>query len=122
MGDIAGPILPKPGPDYQRNRTICNAINANLATLKPEHLSRCFERSRKRQLEYLEQVSKGDNRNPPPAGVIALVRGVKDKDALLVALAEGYVNRVIMDYELEKSLISRIKQYDGNPSLEQLLD
>ena len=56
VGDIAGPILPKPGPDYQRNRTICNAINANLATLKPEHLSRCFERSRKRQLEYLEQV------------------------------------------------------------------
>lgn len=123
VGDIAGPLLPKPNKKLELNRKICHVINNNLATLKPEHLRHCHRRAL-RAHEKFQRVEGGINRVPPAAGVVAIVSGLRDKDAMLSALSEGYITRVIMDYELEKELIDRIKLYKGKgePTLEQLLD
>ena len=125
-GDIAGILLPKPGPNEDQNRLICTALNSHLATLRPEHLKACRDRTLEVHTRFQAQQKKSANSNNqtqhPPAGVVAVVRGVPDITPLLVALSEGYVSRVIMDITMEKELKKRIQTNIDELTLECLLN
>jgi len=58
-------------------------------------ISTGFQKKRREQNQKI--LAKDPNTVPPAAGVIAIVKGVRDKDAMLFALSEGLITGVIMD-------------------------
>ena len=109
VGDIAGILLPRPGVNYARNIQVVEFLNNRLATLRSEHLVACH----KRHMVAYDKKSSGATSDDPPAGVVLIAKGAEKADAVICALAQGYVSRLIIDRPLEEELSNRAKNLNA---------
>lgn len=105
LGDIAGILLPRPGINYARNSQVVEILNNRLATLRSEHLVACH----KRHMAAYDKKNSGKVSYDPPAGVVLIAKGAQKADAVICAVAQGYVSRLIIDRPLEEELNKRAK-------------
>ena len=110
IGDIAGILLPRPDANYERNRIITDQVNTYLATLRPSHLRNLREKTKAAHKQYNDSELPESKKTVPPAGVVLVVRQEQNIDAMLAAMAEGYVSRLVISYDAEKAVLGRISK------------
>ena len=91
IGDIAGVPLGRPGTTTKS----LNALQRLWTGLQADHLRLCAQRA-----------SRGPN---SPAGVIVVGRGRERVACVIEAVRRGLINHLIVDEELGRALIDRLK-------------
>lgn len=105
IGDIAGVLLPRThNADTDFNRKIVDHLNSRLATLRPVHLQRCRTKALKQNYDFRNNIANINRQAKTIPGVVVVAHGEDKCEALLSAIAEGYVSRVIIDDSLANAI------------------